>query len=79
MGITILQFIIWGGISSNIRSEIMFYSADASAKNKISDRISDDIPPQMRNLNTVIPYVSNTRVNRQEHVAQCRSIKIQHL
>ena len=31
MGITIFQFVIWGGISSDIRSEIMFYdSADAS-------------------------------------------------
>ena len=31
MGITIFKFFIWGGISSDIRSEIMFYgSADAS-------------------------------------------------
>ena len=31
MGITIFPFVIWGGISSDIRSEIMFYgSADAS-------------------------------------------------
>ena len=31
MGITIFQFVIWGGISSDIRSEIMFYgSTDAS-------------------------------------------------
>ena len=31
MGITIFQFVIWGGISSDIRSEIMFYGcADAS-------------------------------------------------
>ena len=54
MGITIFKFVIWGGISSDIRSEIMFYG---SALNKISDRISDDIPPQMKNLNTVIPLV----------------------
>ena len=56
IGITIFKFVIWGGISSDIRSEIMFYgSANASPKNKISDRISDDIPPQMTNLITVIP------------------------
>ena len=31
MGITIFKFFIWGGISSDIRLEIMFYgSADAS-------------------------------------------------
>ena len=31
MGITIFKFVIWGGISSDIRSEIMFYgSANAS-------------------------------------------------
>ena len=27
MGITIFKFFIWGGISSNIRSEIMFYGS----------------------------------------------------
>ena len=31
MGITVFKIFIWGGISSNIRSEIMFYgSADTS-------------------------------------------------
>ena len=60
MGTTIFQFVIWGGISSDIRSEIMFYgSANASPYNKISDRISDDIPPQMTNLNTVNPQIIN--------------------
>ena len=44
MGITVFNFFIWGGISSDIRSEIMF-----------SDRISDDIPPQTKNSNTSIP------------------------
>ena len=38
MGITVFKFVIWGGISSDIRSEILFYG----------DRIYDDIPPQMK-------------------------------
>ena len=55
-GITIFKYFIWGDIASYIRSEIMFYgSVDASPYNKISDRISDDIPPQIKKLNTVIP------------------------
>ena len=52
-GITVFKFFIWGGISSDIRSEISFYG-DAYA---ISDRISDDIHPQMKNLNMVIPIL----------------------
>ena len=56
MGITIFKIFIWGGISSYIRSEITFYgSAYASPYNYISDRISHDISPQMKSLNTVIP------------------------
>ena len=51
MGITLLKIFIWGGISSDIRSEIMFY--------KISERISDDIPPQMIILNTVFPLLTH--------------------
>ena len=39
MGITIFKNIILGDILSNIRSEITFY-----------DRISDEIPPQMKML-----------------------------
>ena len=27
MGITIFKFVIWGGVSSDIRSEIMFYGS----------------------------------------------------
>ena len=46
MGITIFIFFIWGGISSDILSEITFY-----------DRISDNIPPQMKHLDTVIPLM----------------------
>ena len=42
MGITIFKIFIWGGISSDIPTEI-------------SNRISYDIPPQMKILNTVIP------------------------
>ena len=37
------------------RSEIMFYVfADVSPLKKKSDLISDDIPPEMKILNTVI-------------------------
>ena len=40
MGITIFKYFIWGGISSYIRSEIMFYG---NASIKIFDHdISDD-------------------------------------
>ena len=46
MGITIYKIFIWGGISSVIWSEIMFYdSAVMSPYNKISDHITDNIPP----------------------------------
>ena len=42
---TIFKFFIWGGILSDIRSEILFYS-DASAEllNMISHRIYSSIP-----------------------------------
>ena len=40
MGITIFKIFIWGGISSDIRSEITFYgSAYASPLNLLSNRI----------------------------------------
>ena len=42
-----LKIFIWGGTSSDVRSEIKC--------NMISDRISGDIPPQVQILNTVIP------------------------
>ena len=48
-GITVFKFVIWGGISSDIRSEFLFYG-DAYT-------ISDDIPPQMTNWNMVIPIL----------------------
>ena len=51
MGITIFKIFFLGGISGYIQSEIMFYI------NKIFDHIYDDIPPQMKILNTVIPLV----------------------
>ena len=42
MGKTIFKIFIWGGISSYICSEIMFYgSDDASHFNKIFDRIKN--------------------------------------
>ena len=56
MEITIFKFFIWGGISSDIRSEIAFYG-DAG---EISNRISDDIPRKMKNLNTFIPLNIDT-------------------
>ena len=46
---------IMGGISSDIRLEISFYDdASAEPQNRISDRIYDDIPLQMKKLNNVI-------------------------
>ena len=58
MGITIFKILIWGGISSDIRSEITSYdSALASLQNYISDHMSNDIPPQKKILNTVIPLI----------------------
>ena len=55
-----LKKFIWGGISSGIRSEIQFYGdSRAERYNMISERISDDIPPQMKNLNTVIPILKH--------------------
>ena len=47
------KIFIWGGISSDIRSEILFYGA--VAVKLISNCISDDIPPQMKILKTVVP------------------------
>ena len=59
MGITIFKIFTWGGILSDIRSEITFYgSARAGPNNKISDRISDNIPLQMKIVHTVIPLMS---------------------
>ena len=58
MEITIFKFFIWGGILLDICSEFTFYgSARASPFNYISDctfRMSDNMSPQMKNLNTVI-------------------------
>ena len=55
MVITIFKIFIWGGISLDIRSEIRLNgSARTSPQNQISDPISDDIPHQMKILNTVI-------------------------
>ena len=57
-GISVFKFVIWGGISSDIPSEILFYGdALAEPLNIISERISDDIPPQMINLNMAIPIL----------------------
>ena len=56
IGITAFKFVIWGIKSAVLRSQIMVYgSADASPQNKISDHKTADLPPQMTNLNAVIP------------------------
>ena len=56
MGITAFKIVIWGGKSAVLRSQITFYgSADASPLNEISDHKTADLPPQMTNLNAVVP------------------------
>ena len=50
MGITIFKIFICGGFSSDISLKSLF-TAD------ISDRISKDIPLQMKIFNTVISYI----------------------
>ena len=56
MGVTAFKFVIWGGKSAVLWLQITFYgSAGASPWNKISDRKTADLPPQMTNLNAVIP------------------------
>ena len=58
MGITILKFYIWGGILSDIRSEILVLRRRASRALKRDFRcISDDKPPHMKILNMVILIV----------------------
>ena len=50
--ITVFKFVVWGGISLDIRSENLFYGDAlhvAELQNMISERIPDDIPPQMTN------------------------------
>ena len=55
MGITVLKTVIWGDKSSVLWSQIPFYgSANAHLKNKISIHKTDDLPPQMTILQTVI-------------------------
>ena len=47
MGITAIKFVIWGGKSAVLRSQITFYgSADVSPQNEISDCKTADLPPQ---------------------------------
>ena len=56
MGITILKIIIWGGISSDMRSEVTFLAPlTRHRKFKFSFHISNDIPPQMRNFEYSYP------------------------
>ena len=50
--------VFWKYKSSIIRwQKFMFYgSAEAPSQNEISDRKTDDLPPQITILNTVYPY-----------------------
>ena len=50
MGITIFQIFIWDGISSNIRSEIIFYG-DANVKQNLRPHIPR-YTTQIKNLDT---------------------------
>ena len=53
MGVTIFKIFIWGGISSDMLSEITFNSsADVSESYLISDHMSADITPKMKILNS---------------------------
>ena len=62
MGRTAFKFVILGGKSVVLRSQITFYgSADALPYNEISDCKTADLPPQMTNLNVVIPSFNGRR------------------
>ena len=51
-----MKIVIWGGKPLVLWSQIAFYgSADASPWNEISDDKTDDLPPQMTSLKTIIP------------------------
>ena len=56
MGIIIFKF-SFGEVYRRIYVRKLRFTAPLMRRHKkeISDRISDDIPPQMKNLNTVIP------------------------
>ena len=58
LGITVFKIFIWGDISLDIWWEIKFYrDTRAESLNVISDRISDNIPPQLKILNMVFPIL----------------------
>ena len=50
MGINAFKFAIWGGKSAFLGRKFR-----STAPMKISDRKTADVPPQMTNLNAVIP------------------------
>ena len=52
-GINVFKICIWGRISSDIRSEINC----TAMRERIYERISNDIPPQRIFLNIVIPIL----------------------
>ena len=52
------KIFIWGGISSDIRSDITFlWIRSRVTVNLISDRISDDIPPQYEKFEYSYPLI----------------------
>ena len=56
MGITVMKIFILGGILPALwRKNKFFGFAEGSPYNEISDRKTNDIPPQMKVFNTVIP------------------------
>ena len=58
-----------------MRSEVGFYGdALAEQKNIISERISDDIPPQMKFLNIVIPILMHFWVSSKIPALQAAEI-----
>ena len=63
MGITALK-IIWGGKLWVLRSQMTF--------NEISNRKTDDLPPQMTILKTVIPN-SNALANTPQRLIGCQN------
>ena len=54
MGITIYKMFIWGDVSSDKLEKTFMLMHNCKAN---CDHISDNIPPQMKILNTVIPLI----------------------
>ena len=61
MGINIFKIFIWGGILSDIRSEITFYSSHRDASNKYPKHMLDWTNKKFRPL-ILIPNLNNTLI-----------------